>query len=128
MRVGGQLPAVTCDCERFKELFTELMTNATKFNEKIQPVVEIGVAKEGPEGHTFYIKDNGIGIEAPYHESIFRLFYRLHQPEQYSGTGAGLAVCRRIVASHGGRIWVQSQPGAGATFFFTLPRNPVDLG
>jgi C4-dicarboxylate-specific signal transduction histidine kinase len=123
LQVVGELPMVTCDRERFKELLTELTTNAIKFNEQPQPVVEIGVAKEEIGRYTFYLKDHGIGIDEPYHESIFQLFYRLHQPEQYGGTGAGLAVCRRIVESHGGCIWVQSQLGAGATFFFTLPRR-----
>jgi len=123
VNVAGELPTVTCDRERFHELFTELLTNAIKFNDKPQPVAEIGVVKEEPERYTFYIKDNGIGIEEPDHECIFYLFQRLHKPEEYDGTGAGLAVCRRIVESHGGRIWVRSQLGAGATFFFTLPRE-----
>jgi PAS domain S-box-containing protein len=123
LRIVGDLPTVTCDCERFKELVTELITNGIKYNDKTEPAVEVGVVKEDLEGHTFYVKDNGIGIEEPYHESIFRLFHRLHKPEEYSGTGAGLAVARRIVDSHGGRIWVRSQPGAGATVFFTLPRD-----
>jgi PAS domain S-box-containing protein len=123
LQIVGQWPVVTCDRERVKELLTELMTNAIKFNDKPQPVIETGMMNEAPEGYTFYVKDDGIGIESSYHESIFRLFYRLHKPEEYSGTGAGLAVCRRIVELHGGRIWVQSQLGAGATFFFTLPRD-----
>jgi signal transduction histidine kinase/DNA-binding NarL/FixJ family response regulator len=123
VRIVGELPTVTCDRERFRELFTELITNAVKFNDKPHPAVEITMVKEEPERHTFCVKDNGIGIEEPYHECIFYLFQRLHKPEEYDGTGAGLSVCQRIVASHGGRIWVRSQIGAGATFFFTLPRE-----
>jgi PAS domain S-box-containing protein len=120
----GELPEVRCDRERFTELLTELMTNAVKFNDKAPPVVEVGLVTQDAAAYTFYVKDNGIGIDEPYHESIFRLFHRLHPPEAYEGTGAGLAICRRIVESHGGRIWVRSQLGAGATVFFTLPRNP----
>jgi PAS domain S-box-containing protein len=121
--VMGELPAVTCDRERITELLAELITNGIKFNDKPQPVVEVGMVKEDSENYTFYLKDNGIGIEEPYHESIFRLFHRLHKPEEYGGTGAGLAVCKRIVEAHGGRIWVRSQLGTGATVFFTLPRE-----
>jgi PAS domain S-box-containing protein len=123
LQVLDALPTATCDRERFKELLTELVANGIKFNDKTPPLVEVGLLKDDAEGYTFYVKDNGIGIEEPYHESIFRLFHRLHKPEEYDGTGAGLAICRRIIESHGGRLWVRSQLGAGATFFFTLPRE-----
>lgn len=123
VHIMGELPTVRCDRERFMELLLELITNAVKFNDQPQPVVEVGLVKQEAAADTFYVKDNGIGIEEPYHESIFRLFHRLHKPEEYEGTGAGLAICRRIIDSHGGRIWVRSQLGAGATVFFTLPRE-----
>jgi PAS domain S-box-containing protein len=117
----GELPVVTCDRERFKELFAHLISNGIKFNNKEQPTVEVSLVKQDTDGYTFFVQDNGIGIEEPYHETIFRLFQRLHKPEEYSGSGAGLAICRRIVESHGGRIWVRAQPNEGSTFFFTLP-------
>jgi light-regulated signal transduction histidine kinase (bacteriophytochrome) len=116
---------VTCDRERFKELFAHLISNGIKFNDKTQPIAVVTLAKQDTDGYTFSVWDNGIGIEEPYHETIFRLFQRLHKPEEYSGSGAGLAICRRIVESHGGRIWLRSQLGEGSTFFFTLPASQL---
>ena len=71
---------------------------------------------------TFYVKDNGLGIEEKYHEDIFALFRRLHSRKEFKGTGAGLTIAKKIVESHGGRIWLQSSPGRGSTFFVSLPR------
>lgn len=123
VKVAADLPTVRADRERMMELLVELLTNALKFNDKSEPYIEIGMVKEDAEAYTFYVKDNGVGIEEPYHESVFRLFHRLGKPEETAGTGAGLAICRRIIESHGGRIWIRSQPGAGTTVFFTLPKE-----
>lgn len=121
-RVTGELPTVVCDRERIRWLFTELATNALKFNKAISPTVEIGVQTDDPTVYTFYVKDNGIGIDVRLHESIFEPLYRAPQAQDYGGIGMGLATCQRIVQSHGGRLWVESRLGDGATFFFTLPR------
>jgi PAS domain S-box-containing protein len=115
VRVRGTLPSVEADRVLVGEVFRNLVANALKFNEQPQPAVEIGCA----DG-TLYVRDNGIGIPACHHEAVFAMFRRLHSRRKYEGTGAGLTFVRKIVEAHGGRIWVQSESGSGATFYFTL--------
>jgi len=122
IRVPGPLPAVFADPTRMGEVFKNLLSNAIKFNHAIPPRVEVE-CKEEVEFYLFSIKDNGIGIEPAYQKQIFGLFERLHPQEEFEGTGAGLAICKKVVEGYGGRIWVESQPGQGSTFFFTLPRR-----
>jgi len=121
VEVQKELPDILAGPIRVKQIFADLLGNALKFNESKRPSVKIGVrAMEGGMA-TFYVEDNGMGIDPQYHERIFGIFQRLHRREEYEGTGAGLAIVKRVVEIFGGRTWVESELGAGATFLFTLP-------
>ena len=135
------LPTVTVESTQLTQLFQNLIGNAIKFRRKgVTPEIHVGVRKGSgfrvqgsgelsspdprtlnPDPWVFSVRDNGIGIPPDQSDRIFVIFQRLHAREQYPGTGIGLAVCKKIVERHGGRIWVESAPGRGSTFFFTLP-------
>ncbi|MBN2296312.1 MAG: response regulator [Pirellulales bacterium] len=117
--VAKNLPTVKGDSPLIGMVVGNLISNALKYNNSDQPRVRIGVTKG--KDPAFFVKDNGIGIEQKYHEDIFALFRRLHTRKEYEGTGAGLTIVRKIVESHGGRIWLESKPGEGSTFFVSLP-------
>lgn len=114
------LPAVMGDETQLTQLLTNLFSNAIKFRGDQPPSAHLGVCKEEVEW-IFGVRDNGIGIAPAAFERIFQVFQRLHTREKYPGSGIGLAICKRIVERHGGRIWVESQVGHGSTFFFSLP-------
>jgi light-regulated signal transduction histidine kinase (bacteriophytochrome) len=114
------LPPVLGDEMQMSQLFQSLIENAIKFHGMQRPRIHVGVRRLG-ERWLFYVQDNGIGIDPQYSDRLFALFQRLHSQEQYPGRGVGLAISRRIVERHGGRIWVDSEPTKGATFYFTLP-------
>jgi light-regulated signal transduction histidine kinase (bacteriophytochrome) len=120
---AGPLPTVLGDETQLTQLFQNLIGNALKFRGPEAPRVEVRAEAQGNEWR-FQVKDNGIGIDAQYFERIFIIFQRLHGKEEYPGTGIGLSICKKIVERHGGRIGLESQPGQGATFWFTLPAAP----
>ena len=114
------LPMVMADRPQLGQLFQNLIGNAIKFRGNEPPHVHISANRNG-NGWTFFVRDNGIGIAADYSERIFIIFQRLHNRQEYAGTGIGLAICKKIVERHGGHIWVESDVGKGATFYFSLP-------
>jgi PAS domain S-box-containing protein len=114
------LPELWCDPTQIARVFQNLIVNAAKFHDADPPQIHVGARLEG-EGWVFSVKDNGIGIDPEHFDRIFVIFQRLQSRAEYEGTGMGLAIGKRIVERHGGRIWVESRPGAGSTFFFTLP-------
>lgn len=119
---ASELPEVMADPVQMHQLLQNLIGNAIKFHGERTPEIAVN-AKPAHNGYVFSVRDNGIGIEAQYFDRIFQVFQRLHDREKYEGTGIGLAICRKIVERHGGRLWVESEIGKGTTFFFTIPYN-----
>ena len=116
----SELPTVRADPTQLTQLFQNLLGNALKFCSQAPPKIYVDARREG-DYWRFSVRDNGIGIDAQFQEQIFEVFRRLHTHKQHGGTGIGLAICKKIVDRHGGRIWVESEPGQGATFHFTIP-------
>jgi light-regulated signal transduction histidine kinase (bacteriophytochrome) len=115
------MPIVSADAGEIVKLFQDLIENAIKFRGQRRPEVVIGAKKRRNEWE-ISIRDNGIGIEKQNFDRIFLLFQRLHSRVQYEGTGVGLAICKKIVERHGGRIWIESEVGVGTTIYFTIPQ------
>ena len=119
---SGPLPPVWADPTQLERLFRNLLGNAVKFRRSRQPEIHVSGEESDAEWH-FWVADNGIGIDPQHADRIFQLFQQLHTREEYPGTGIGLPICRKIAERHGGRIWVESQPGHGATFHFTISKS-----
>lgn len=121
VRRSSPLPPAHCDRVRMIEVFTNLITNAIKYSDEAKKRVEIGcVAADGGQA-AYFVRDNGIGIDPEFHDTVFRIFKRLHTRDKYGGgTGTGLTIIKRIIERHNGRIWIESKPGEGSTFLFTL--------
>ncbi|MGB7539962.1 MAG: PAS domain S-box protein [Anaerolineales bacterium] len=118
--VRGPLPSVAADDVQLSQLFQNLVANGVKFRGEDPPRIRIACESRGNEW-VFSVRDNGIGIDPQYLDRIFIIFQRLHERGKYPGTGIGLAICKKIVQRHGGRIWAESEPGKGSMFFFTMP-------
>jgi chemotaxis family two-component system sensor kinase Cph1 len=132
--VATPLPTLRADRVRLREVFNNLFTNAMRYNDQVDKRIVVGLAPatvRGPKGtgsptdfYVFYVQDNGIGIAPKHHENIFKIFKRLHAQEKYGGgTGAGLAIAKKMVEKHGGELWVESDAGQGATFYFSVSKH-----
>lgn len=122
--LNDDLPEIYVDESQLVLLFQNLLSNAMKFC-VLKPCIHIS-AEPNNKFWLFSVKDNGIGIDMQFEEKIFAVFQRLHSRNEYSGTGIGLAICKKIVEKHGGEIWVESEPGQGSVFYFTFPENPAE--
>ncbi len=123
IKIPENLPVIkNAEKQRIYQIFTNLISNALKYNDKEVPEIEIGYRDEG-DHYLFYVRDNGIGFDMRYHDKIFEIFQRLHREDEYRGTGVGLAMVKKIVETYGGKIWAESKPGEGSTFYFTLPKE-----
>lgn len=124
LAVKDKLPYLICDPVQLSQVWRNLITNSIKYNDKEMPVVEAGYFENTkyPGMYCFYVKDNGIGIDKSYFEKIFMPFQRAANSSQYKGTGIGLAIVKRVIEYHGGKVWVESVLGEGTTFFFTIPK------
>jgi light-regulated signal transduction histidine kinase (bacteriophytochrome) len=121
------LPEVRMGETHLQQVFQNLISNSIKYRMETPPCIHISAVAAGHDWR-FAVRDNGIGIDPQYKEKIFGLFKRLHRDQKYSGTGIGLAICQRVVERYGGRIWVESVAGKGATFYFTIPRHARSFG
>lgn len=119
------LPVIMADDSQMIQLFQNLISNAIKFHrENVNPEIHMSAEVKKDEW-VFYVRDNGIGIDNKFFDRIFIIFQRLHKKDEYGGTGIGLAMCKKIVQRHDGKIWVESEPGKGSTFYFSIPKKEV---
>lgn len=114
------MPTIAGDKTQLVQLFQNIIANGIKYQKEESPVIHVE-AELRQKDWLFSVKDNGIGIAPQYQKRIFQIFQRLHTRQEYSGTGIGLAICKKIVDLHGGKIWVESEVGKGTSFLFTMP-------
>ena len=117
----AKLPEVFGDESQLMQLFQNLISNALKYRSNLQPVIELGFTEKN-DAWEFFVKDNGVGIDAINFDKVFDIFQRLYNQSEYPGTGIGLAICKKIVELHQGKIWVESSKGKGSTFYFTISK------
>lgn len=118
--VTGDLPHCPGDEDLVKQVWLNLVGNAFKYSSRIEePLIEVG-STNGSGGAVYFVRDNGAGFDMKYADKLFKVFQRLHSQEEFEGTGVGLALVKRIIDKHKGRIWVEAAPGKGAAFYFTL--------
>jgi PAS domain S-box-containing protein len=117
------LPEITTDRTQLAQIFQNLIGNAVKYRRADVPRIHVSAAQNGDDEWVFSVRDNGLGIKPEYFERIFVLFQRLHGREEFNGSGIGLAICKKMLERLGGRIWLESEPGMGSTFFFALPKT-----
>jgi light-regulated signal transduction histidine kinase (bacteriophytochrome) len=115
------MPSINVNSTQMTQLFQNLIGNALKYNKSAVPEIEIG-CEEKEHDWQFFVKDNGIGIDPKFFDRVFVIFQRLHTKNQFSGTGIGLAICKKIVEKHGGKIWIESIDRKGCAFFFTIKK------
>lgn len=116
------LPTIFADKNQISQIFQNLIINAIKFHGQKPPKIDVSAKNNGKEW-IFAVADNGIGIKSEHQKQIFEVFKRLHTRKEYPGTGIGLSIIQKIVHHHGGQIWVESEPGKGSTFYFTIPNK-----
>ncbi|HAN04419.1 MAG: hypothetical protein A2X29_07135 [Elusimicrobia bacterium GWA2_64_40] len=124
VRIAGDMPTIFCDPVKMRQLFQNLISNALKYNDKPVPEIDISAERFGEYYWKFTFRDNGIGIPSQYYDEIFKMFKRLHSRQEYGGgTGAGLAIVKKIVEEHNGKIWVESEEGKGSAFYALIPAD-----
>jgi light-regulated signal transduction histidine kinase (bacteriophytochrome) len=119
----GPLPPAIADLALLKQVWLNLVANALKYSGKRErPRIEIAGRRE-PTENVYWVRDNGVGFDMRYADKLFGVFQRLHRPDEFPGTGVGLAIVQRVIGRHGGRAWAEGRPGEGACFYFSLPRE-----